>query len=863
MRKFLLYLAICSLWAGSEETPWQAQSEEEALFLRRIADFWTEGEYQIAKSQMEEFLASFPESSFSDSLCSTLGDLYLRDRNYPAALEFYARIRDPKISTKVFLNRMQCLYSMEWYATLSDACETFLQREDLTDTQKTYTTYYLATSLYQQCLTKEKGSNELTTLAKRAASCFETLLQTELKPEIVQAFAHICCILKEFPKAASLYENLAEIRPEEREEFLFQAALVQSEYDPEKASKTFAQIARMGDRRAREATFNRLVLTFEMGHHKALIRHREKWLRQVPEGKQSAVHLFLGRSHLALKDYAEACKEFELYLAKGAPCETFRAALISLLDAAFQSNNLVFLDFAIQKMHDVYPNDPEIARGLFSRALILKKGNRMDEARKELENLLAAYPQFPQVAQALFELAHLDYQDKNWAACREKANLFLAKYPTDDLAPYAWHYLVASSAELTHANPQSLELKEQFAMDLEKLLQEKKGGSNQKEWLLLLAKTNFELTHYEKAIEILNPLVKEESASPNAKLLLALCYRNGLGDLAAFCSLAEEALKEGATLLDRGSLHSCLFNAYLERSTKNPELVSLAEEHLFGAFQEKQALRKENLVWLSDRYFQKIVQQDDLGLPVENELLARTKELLKHLQEEFPSQEACNKLGKVYLLMNEPQAAIQLLEPWAIREDHTQLLLAQAYEAIGEEEKAIQTFEEIVTEPSVLRKSTGALAFLRSARLRWKKSDHVTALKHLKDLVLQKTLSNEPLHLEAALDYIDYQSDINHPEKRIALLRKSKEDFETKNDLLSKDYHEARVRSERKNQIYQAYMLFFDAEILLAESHLGMQKELQAKAKDILLQIMKDNAHPALVNRAKRALQQADAILFE
>src|SRR5579872_2076941 len=97
-----------------------AESDEEALFLRRIADFWEEGEYQIAKSQMEEFIVEFPESSFSDALCAALGDLYLREKNFSTALNYYARIQTPEISTQVFLNRMHCLYEMQWYATLAD-----------------------------------------------------------------------------------------------------------------------------------------------------------------------------------------------------------------------------------------------------------------------------------------------------------------------------------------------------------------------------------------------------------------------------------------------------------------------------------------------------------------------------------------------------------------------------------------------------------------------------------------------------------------------------------------------------------------------------------------------------------------------
>ena len=62
-------------------------ASEEGLKVRRIADFWEEGEYQIAKDQMEEFLAEFPESSYAGTLCTALGDLFLREKNYPCLLQ--------------------------------------------------------------------------------------------------------------------------------------------------------------------------------------------------------------------------------------------------------------------------------------------------------------------------------------------------------------------------------------------------------------------------------------------------------------------------------------------------------------------------------------------------------------------------------------------------------------------------------------------------------------------------------------------------------------------------------------------------------------------------------------------------------
>ncbi len=62
-------------------------------------------------------------------------------------------------------------------------------------------------------------------------------------------------------------------------------------------------------------------------------------------------------------------------------------------------------------------------------------------------------------------------------------------------------------------------------------------------------------------------------------------------------------------------------------------------------------------------------------------------------------------------------------------------------------------------------------------------------------------------------------------------------------------------------------MRFFDIEILMAKSDLsadiGVQKELQAKAKDLLLQIRSECDHPALLKRVAPRLQNADVSVLE
>ena len=343
--KFFLILLPCLCFGN-----WQAQTEDEALFLRRIADFWQEGEYLVAKAQIEEFLSYYPNSAFGDTLRAALGDLLLREKNYSEALTRYTQISSLELSKRSFLNRMQCLYHLGWYATLADSCEKALQEHESDSHQKLQTTYFLAIALYQQCLNSAKEPEALPKLAERARPYFQTLFESELSSEVAQAFAHLCCILKDYPKAAKIVLDQAKKIPESEEELLFQGALIQAEYDKELAIATFSEIAKMGKSKSKEAAYNGLVLSFDAGHFDQLVSNKEEFFKKIPEEKASLAHLFLGRSYIALKQYREGVEELKTYLSSAEPSEFERGALLSLLDASVKLESLDSFEWALKQL---------------------------------------------------------------------------------------------------------------------------------------------------------------------------------------------------------------------------------------------------------------------------------------------------------------------------------------------------------------------------------------------------------------------------------------------------------------------------------------------------------------------------------
>ncbi len=851
MRRWLLLLVPFTCFA---EMP----PEEEALSLRRIADFWQEGEYHLAKNQIETYLHKYPDSSYYDTLCAALGDLCLREKNYSTALDYYSRIIDPQWQETVFLNRMQCLYHLEWYVTLADECDAFLAKERETEA-KTQATYYLAIGLYQQCLNAANDPVLLETLALRAQPHFTTLIESTRSTEVSQAFAYLCCILKEFPKASNIYLELAEQDTSQKANLLFQAAVLQSGFDKDKASGTFKKVAELKQDKAKDAAFNYLVLNFEMHRHELLIAEKEQLLQEIDASQEAHARLLFGQSYFQLKQYPEAISELSLFAEAPLPYETIRPGLMYLIAAAYKSNCLSALEKAIDKLA---PEDVEQPQALFARGMLLKKEGHLEKATEQFASLLAAHWEFPKKIETLFELTDLEYQTQHWKSCRSYAQWFVTDFPSHELTPAAWRYLISSSTQLSQQETlDQHNLKKQLTSDLDALFAHSDLFAREElcDWQFLLAKISYELHDYPKAKAVLKQLMEQRlfPQLANSHLLMALLEKEHSPEL--FCQYAEQAIALEADLVDKVQLHIALFNAYLERSEKQPALVEQAAQHLFLAFHSNGTLQPENLDWLATYYYNQAKEQP---IAVEQAILLLEK---------------CNKtptntykLAKLYAQTERTEEQVALLEQGRGSLDlEAKLLLAEGYARLQKKKEAIELFDDIVAESPTIRSFAGASASLQGVLLKQKQGTLSCdeAATCLKNLILQRRLSNEPIHLEAAFEYIALQAE-NNVEKRLSLLKKTKTDFESTEDLLSKDYHEARQKLPEKDHIYQLYIRLFDADIYLCQAQLtkepALHQQLKKHAEELLLQIKADPIGNALLgDRINERLQRIQVNFFD
>nr|MDJ0651509.1 hypothetical protein [Simkaniaceae bacterium] len=62
----LMTLALSKGEANQTVETIQTQSDEEAFLIRRIAEFWKDGDFAIVKTQIVDFLDRYPKSSLKD-----------------------------------------------------------------------------------------------------------------------------------------------------------------------------------------------------------------------------------------------------------------------------------------------------------------------------------------------------------------------------------------------------------------------------------------------------------------------------------------------------------------------------------------------------------------------------------------------------------------------------------------------------------------------------------------------------------------------------------------------------------------------------------------------------------------------------
>ncbi|MDE3055816.1 MAG: hypothetical protein KGI80_03895 [Verrucomicrobiota bacterium] len=694
---FLLALVFSNLGVGQV-------SNDEAFFLRRIAEFWEEGEKPLAKKQMEQFLEGYPESAYAEQIRLSLASLFVCEKEYEIALQHYNAITSPDLKGEALKGRLHCLYSLQYWEELSLLAE------------KSEAPWFLALSLYNQVLSTSDPILRKA-LAQKALPYFHSLMQESPSLEIGRSYAWLTAFLGDSAQAVKLYQAMAESYPEVREELLLQAALCEKE---EEALSSFSRLMKCEGKWGKEAAYHRLRLLFAQRKFRELFSEKEELLSLLSEEHLGEAYLFLR--------YADA-----LLLGEKREWDAAREAFLSLE-----------------------------------------------------EGVLASH--------ARLERIDLELSAENYSLARELGISFAENFPEDPLLFSVWQRIIAASERVG----------EDLCSDLEKLLSSPFSLQEKAPFRFLYAKMLYDRGEKEAASLAIEPfLVQKElfSEEGNGWLLLALSHAE---EKELFCDYAEKGLALGGDLCDPIALALALYNAYWERS-----LFSLGAEHLFRAFLLGAPLCEENTLFLGDYFLQKDPERAERLFSS----LPNCERALYHLV--LLAQEK----GEGVLERLEALEALYLREPgpWHLR-DEGEFLLAEIYVREEREELALPLLQRLLSAEGVSR---GALqkSRLLMAQLLIKRGEKEEAALLLKTLMVQRELTLEPLHFEAALAYVDLMAE--ELSKRLSLLEGIYREWSSVQDLLAKDYQAARSLLPEKDRIYTLYMQQIEEEILQIRSLLS------------------------------------------
>ena len=801
------------LYAKAEN--YSVEDKEEAFLVRRIAEFWKDQDFVVVKAQIVSFLEKYPKSKINDHLRGILGDLYLQENAYEDALSLYTQIQTAPILDKIILNKLQCLYELNFFDAMAGAGTPYLTKSiPEIEARKDEFRFLMGEAYFRGALLNDNQAKKLEAFTK-AEPLYEGVLNSSFNDPSMFALAEIYRAKKDNSKAANFFLQLAERHPDKREDLLFHAALAQADFDRTAAIQTFSQIIAKNGPKAKDAALNQLILLFQEDKFKDVLVTYPKMIQTIAPDKESVVNYMIGRSYFAEEDYEKSSLWLKKYILTAVdPSLELRNALLMQLNSAQTLKNEILYHETMTLLQTVFPKDAELPQALFVHAMMLKDKEDFKGSEAKLEEILQNHPSFESPESLLLEYSIVTHSNQDFEKCHNALSLFLKKYPESSFAPSAWKYFLSSGLNLLKQKEAGVDViysREQFYDDLKKILAQKDSltPTEKQECLFLQGKMGYELAKYNEALSTLNIYLTSYSNDPTlpeAHLLTALCHNKLKGDSKLFCEHAEAALKGNPDLTNKSSIHLELYNVYLasingavNNQSKSPardsELYDLAAEHLYQAMQTKDIfLKLENRLWLANYYYDKAVTlpqifeaDGTLPAPEMQPAYSRSRSLLQtiltndnsttlipmdkeHTFLEWEVLKLANLSGREGKYDKKIDLLRGLIEEqtnhpewnWKLQKEAL-LELAKSYEITAQRDSSYDTYKFIVDHFKKDPSFVSEYASLHSSRLKFatlkadqKKDDNAEVLKifsDLKELQIRKSPSSEPLHLEAALEY--------------------------------------------------------------------------------------------------------------
>ena len=908
-RKLALYTLLAAISLASfGEANVQSSNPKEALMLRRITEYWKDGDYATVKRQVIDFLEKNPNTPLHDHLHAMLGDLYFQERNFRQALATYDLIGDPEIRDKTFFNHLQAHFELRDYLSVVKKAETYLKESKGANSPiELKVRYLLAEAAFRQALNSKEMDQKIFYL-KIAKPHYKILTQTKYSERALFPLAEIHRLLREDERAASLYLSLAQKYPEHRERFLFQAAILQIKDNKQEAINTFEKVHEMGGKRSRLAAFNQLILLYQSEKYEEFLAYHQKVIALMPDDKVPLLNFYEGRCYYYLGDYNQAVMPLENYVTntKGRTKE-LKTAYLLLVNCSRYTKDVSLLERTLFSYKSTFPKDNEVPKVLMIHAQMCRESGDFAQALSDLKTLMSDYPNYQEAEEVMYDYALLLSQMDKWMESKETFLSFLDKYPKSKRKNGAWRHLLNCSIEeiKNPSQPSSVQSKESFVKILQQALEKDKilNEREKQQYSLVLMKCQCELERYEQVIPMLSQYLVDtvdQALLAEAHLLMAICQQRVNSDLGQFILHAEKALSLNPKLSERNILHLELFNAYLTKGLTAQDqgnrdyFYRHAASHLFASNAWKdRSIKLDNYLWLVNHFYQlgregnsadfekaRILFHDLLGieegknsLNIASDSLYLEAEVLKYAHLLEMNHRRKDQISVLEMLVRKQEELSQL--PWKLKR-RAVLELARAYEMEGEYQNALNSYRHLVKTGDKFSSMVTNTAQLHLAKLEYNllkpqqrngQSPEVISILHtLKDLQIQKKLTAEPLHLEAALRYAEIRGSLsdsgNEAKNGFFFYKRMYEDFNNKEDPLTEEYTLQREKNPDKDAIFNTYMRYLDGQMLKTQAEMARadkqsDKSLQLEEEavrvfDKLLQ-NEESLKPYLLDRVKRA----------
>ena len=849
-----LILSTCCLLLASQVAivPQEKLTPQEAYFLRRVTEFWKDQDYNLVKSQIGEFLSSHETSNIHNNLYALMADILYKEGDYSSALSTYNKINDSLLIEKTISRKAQCLYLAGSYAEVIETLTPVLQDGKKVDYQEEME-FILADSLFRK-MRETTDVDVQKELACRAKPLFIALYHTSYQDKVLLPLAEIHRELNEAKEASPLYLMLAEKMPMQKEELLLQAAALQLSFDPLSAVTTFQKVVDLGGSKAGDAAYQELHLLFQHDRFSDLVSRAPRIEMYLNQSQKPLFEFCLARSHFKLEQLPEAIHHFTIFIEKEPEATTYkRAAYLTLIHCSQKTENNTLFDQTLAQFLKDFPSDEEAGKALLLHAqTALQKGD-VAQASVDLNQLLKDFPNFPDQETLLYDQALLLSKTEQWGASRSAFISYLGNYPATPHSNIIWASIVHSSIqEVKQATEENVrEKKEQLAADLTQALAAPHLFSTDEEaaYHFLLGQLMFDLNRFSDSSEQLERFCANYPNHPSAgeaHLLQALAHKELKSEPAVFIPIAEKALERVDDPKYKTILRLQLFNNYLTIKEYDK-----AAENLYQTFiVDGTAVQTENQLWLASYYLSKAETSRTIEvykkvLAVDDSYQVNFDPAQVYLEGEalkFANLLGLSEKEKVLKSLIEVQNR-NLALPWK-QQDIALVELAQSYLGQKRITEALETFESILAKGEKASSSAQSLALLEKSRIllvqcppldRTEQNEVIrSVLSSFKDLQIQKQLMNEPVHLEAALDYADLRialsPEVSRAEAALFFLNRIKDDFNSKEDPMSVEYHESRLRYPDKDRLFVLYMKLIEAEIFSWEAKAALKNNDSEKA---------------------------------